>query len=64
MVEASLIIPIIISVIISMIYINMDLYQIVRQNCELHNSLLVETNENSAVGSYIRRIDFLKGLFE
>lgn len=64
MVEASLIIPVIITVIILIIHINMGLYQIVEHNCELHNSLLEEVNETSAVGSFVRRIDFMKGLFE
>lgn len=64
MVEASLIIPLIITVIITMIYINMGLYQFVEQNCELHNSLLEEAKENFEVGDFVRRIDFMKGLFE
>jgi len=64
MVEAALIIPVIITVIITMIYINMGLYQLVEQNCEFHNSLLVEAKENYLVGDFVRRIDFMKGLFE
>lgn len=64
MVEASLIIPVIITVIITIIYIIMALYQLVEQNCELHNYLLERVNETSAVGSFVRRIDFMKGLFE
>ncbi len=64
MVEASLIIPVIISVIIMMIYIIMGLYQLVEQNCTLHNSLLEEAKGTSAVGVFIRGIDFMKGLFD
>ncbi len=64
MVEASLIIPVIITVIIMIIYIIMGLYQLVEQNCDLHNRLLEEAKQVSAVGGYVRRIDFMKGLFE
>ena len=64
MVEASLIIPVIISVIIMIIYIIMGLYQLVDQNCGLHNGLLKEAKGSFAVGVYIRGIDFMKGLFE
>lgn len=64
MVEASLIIPVIISVIIMIIYIIMGLYQLVAENCALHNCLLAEGKEASVVGSFIRKIDFMKGLFE
>jgi len=64
MVEAALIIPVIITVIITMIYINMGLYRLVEQNCEFHNSLLAGTKENYLVGDFVRRIDFMKGLFE
>jgi len=64
MVEASLVIPVIITVIITVIYIIMGLYQLVEQNCELHNGLLERANETSAIGGFIRKIDFMKGLFE
>jgi len=64
MVEASLVIPVIITVIIAMIYINRELYQLVEQNCEFHSRLLEGAKENFAVGDFVRRIDFMKGLFE
>jgi len=62
LVEASLIIPVIITVIITLIYIIMGLYHLVEQNCEFHHSLLMREEDTFSIGDFVRKIDFMKGL--
>lgn len=61
-VEATLIIPCIVAVIITVIYIIIGLYHLVEQNSELHRILLMRWEEDFSVGDFIRKIDLMKGL--
>lgn len=64
MVEATLIIPVIISTVILIIHILMTLYLTVEDNCMLHRSLLEEASKRQDIGAFIRKIDFIKGMIK
>lgn len=61
-VEATLIVPVIISVVIAILYIVMALYSAVEENCLMHRGLLTVEEERLEIGDFIRKVDFMKGL--
>lgn len=62
MIEATLIIPVLISTIITVIYILMALYTSVEENCLIHSTILFGEERNPEIGNFIRKTDLLKGL--
>lgn len=64
MVEAALIVPMIILVIVGIIQINAALYHLVEVNCRNHSAELNAVNDSGELDGFIRKVDFMKGLLE
>jgi len=59
-----MIIPLVILVVVGIIQVTTALYGEVDAHCRNHSAELASVNEGGELGDFVRKVDFMKGLYQ